>query len=1188
MFLKSLELQGFKSFPDKTVLNFNKGITAVVGPNGSGKSNISDAIRWVLGEQSSKNLRGSKMEDVIFSGTAARKAQGFAQVKLVLDNTDRQLDFDNDEVEVTRRYYRSGESEYILNGATVRLKDINELFMDTGLGRDGYSLISQGKIETLVSAKSEDRRDIFEEAAGISKYRYRRRDAQRKLSQAQENMVRLLDIFSELEGRVEPLRVQSEKAQKFLTYSSRKKDLEIGLWLDTISRSNEKLREQEKKISLAQSQYDECEKILKDIEEKNREIFEDTAKQNVVIEHIRGNISEYEEDAVRCEGQVEVLNQTISHNDDTISRIREEAGRADENAQIIDEQIAEKNSLIKSLEQRIEQYREKLRLVSVDMQNLMNEDSESGERISQVSGQIARLGISLNELRIEKNTAVSQVDEIRMRANTVDEILTSREDALLHIAQEKEDCEKALKECEDKITQMKNSLEGYILRLENRQRKIKEHSAGYEELSARTNSKRQRLNMLLDLQRNMEGYSGAVKNVIAQSKHKTLRGIRGALAELISTDSEYAVAIETALGNALQNVVTENENDAKRAINYLKQNKLGRVTFLPISAIRTRDIDEKGIEDCVGYVDKAVNLVKCDKEYKSIISGLLGKTVVAEDMDSAVAMSKKYKASFKIVTLDGQVINTGGSMTGGSKAKNVGALSRVNEIERLEKELAASESELRQAAQENTRLTEELAKCRADVDAVNADIISAGEDRIRSQGELKLVTQQYEDAFNSVEQLKQEKNSSNERIDSLMKTAAAAQEKIDEIEKQSAELEKKLEEFNVDKDKIAQKRREINDKAGEINIAVVEAQKDISAARDNIQALTLQKLSHAKRTDDINEEIKAIEDNSEQARRDIAATLAQRDELRKKVSEAKAQIDEIVAGRQQSEKLTEDLRLKEKQTTTDREHLGGEIARLEERKLNMLKEFDDAVNKLYDEYELTRSEAEALDIELRDIQQARQELSSLRNKIKALGNVNVSAIEEYTEVKERYDFLKLQIEDVQASERELSKLIKELTNKMSARFTEQFEKINESFASTMSEFFSGGKAQLILEDPDNVLECGIDIQVQPPGKNVKNIALLSGGEKALAAVALLFAILKVTPAPFCIYDEVEAALDDVNVDRFAKYMRKMCSKIQFISITHRRGTMEEADVLYGVTMQEKGVSKLLELKLNEVAKKLGI
>ena len=1188
MYLKSIELQGFKSFPDKTVLRFHKGITAVVGPNGSGKSNVSDAVRWVLGEQSTKTLRGSKMEDVIFSGTSERRAQGFAQVTLVLDNTDRQIDFDKDELTIARRYYRSGESEYMIDGATVRLRDVNELFMDTGLGRDGYSIISQGKIADIISSKSNERREIFEEAAGISRYRYRRQDAQRKLAQAEENMVRLLDILDELSARVGPLKTQSDKAEKFLELAEEKKNLEIGLWLDLISKSNDKLREQEKKITLAGAQYEQCEAELEKIEKENEEIYAQNADSNLVIEALRNNAASFEEEAIRKESEIELASQNIAHNNDTIERIRTEAEQAGDTEEQIDKQIAERQAQIEALNEKIAAERSLLEEQSRGMQSLMNENEQFTKQFSSFTEELSSLQLALSDAKVEKSTALSSAEQIVRRQGDIDSAIAQKNAALSTAKAEREACAQQLKAYEDAVQSSRNSLEGYDLKYVSEKNKAHKLKAECDRLNAESYNQNQKLAMLKELQKNMEGYSGAVKAVVQQARHGVLRGIHGALADLIQTDPAYSLAVETALGNALQNVVTGDEADAKRAITYLKNNRLGRVTFLPIAAMEARSLKEKGIEQCAGFVDYATRLVECDKQYQDIIANLLGKTVVAEDLDSAIAIAKQYRGAFKIVTLDGQIIHAGGSMTGGSKAKNTGMLSRAAEIEKLKKSCAAVKAEAEQAFEKSNAAASALAKLEAEMEAVRADIVSGGEDVIRTRGELNLISEQCAAAEAAVRELEQEKSNAAATVASFKAQAESADAGIARIEAQMHRVEQGIEAINADKEKLEQRRAQLNETANAVNIKIAEASKDIAAQREAIQSLTLQKLSQAERAAKTAEEIAAISKQNEALEETIAQAEEAKNTLRDKAQQAKQNIEQIIASRSELEKRSTELRAAEKEYTAQREKLSGEMARLSERKINMQNEYETTVAKLFDEYELTRSQAEQLNIKLENIGEAQRTLASVKAKIRALGSVNVAAIEEYREVKERHDFLSLQLEDVQKSERELTKLIKELTNNMSAQFTAQFAKINQEFAATMHEFFDGGKAELQLEDEENVLECGIEIKVQPPGKNVQNIALLSGGEKSLAAVALLFAILKVTPAPFCIYDEVEAALDDVNVDKYAKYMRKMCERIQFIAITHRRGTMEEADVLYGVTMQEKGVSKLLELKAAEVSAKLGI
>ena len=967
MYLKSIELQGFKSFPDKTVLNFHKGITAVVGPNGSGKSNVSDAVRWVLGEQSTKSLRGSKMEDVIFSGTAERKATGFAQVTLVLDNTDRQIDFDKDELSIARRYYRSGESEYIIDGATVRLKDINELFMDTGLGRDGYSIISQGKIADIISSKSNERREIFEEAAGISKYRYRRQDAQRKLAQAEDNMVRLLDILDELSSRVGPLKTQSEKAEKFIVLAEEKKNLEIGLWLNLINKSGEKLREQDKKITLATAQYEQSEAELSKIEEENREIYNQNADSNLLIEQLRANASSFEEEAIRKESEIELSLQGIEHNNSTIERIKSDAALAGDNEEMINSQIAENEQKISALREHINSQRELLEKQSLGMQSLMNENELFTKQFSEYTEKLSALQLALSDARVEKSTALSSAEQIELRSEDIISATESKKEQLEKAEKEKAECENQLKIYKDTVEGYRNTLEGYDLKYVSDKNKAVKLKTECDRLNAESYNKNQKLNMLLELQKNMEGYSGAVKSVIKASRHGVLRGLHGALADLIKTDADYSLAVETALGNALQNVVTSTEADAKRAIAYLKSNNLGRVTFLPISAIEPRSLEQKGIEKCEGFVDFATELVECDRQYKDIIANLLGKTVVAEDLDSAVEIAKKYKYAFKIVTLDGQLVNAGGSMTGGSRAKNTGMLSRISEIEKLREESEKIKALAEEAFEKSGAAERALAKIEAEMEAVRADIISGGEDVIRQQGELNLVTEQCASIKAGVEELEEERRNSAERIASLKAEALAAEKKAEEISEQIGEVEELIDKINSDKEKLTERREKLNETANEVNIKIAEASKEIASKQETIQALTVQKLSQAERAAKIDEEIAAINEENLKLEGAVKEARQKRDEFRQNAADTKKNIEKIISSRSELEKRSTELRAAEKELINEREKLSGELARLSERKTNMENEYESTLAKLFDEYELTRTEAEALDIRIENI-----------------------------------------------------------------------------------------------------------------------------------------------------------------------------------------------------------------------------
>lgn len=1188
MILKALEMQGFKSFPDKTVLEFNKGITAVVGPNGSGKSNISDAVRWVLGEQSTKTLRGSKMEDVIFSGTDIRKAKGFAEVTLRLDNTDRSLNKDSDEVSVTRRYYRSGDSEYLVNGESARLRDVNELFMDTGLGRDGYSIVGQGKIADMVSPKASERRDMLEEAAGISHFRYRRGDAIKRLAQAEENLVRLRDILSELESRVGPLKAQSEKAQKFIVLAGERKNLEIGIWLNTIDKTGEKMRDQEHKIEIAEASHKEAQDELSKIGEMIDKAADGTRDINIKLEEIRNSASGFEEKLSDIDSQIKVAENSILHNNETIERINRDKAAENETEQNIDAAVSAARECIQKAEEQIADATRQMDELSKQEETYRLSSSEFSDRAAALSGEISALSVRLADCRVTAETANSSIEEIRSRISAIDESMGTRKDDYDALLKRKADAEASLKEIQDEIVSVKNAIDGYTLRFENRGKKADSVKLAIDEKQRELHKGQDRVRLLEDLEKNMEGYFGAVKAVMKESGRGALRGIYGPVSQLITVKDKYSAAIETALGAAVQNIVVDNETDAKRAMGFLKEHRAGRATFLPITAIKGRVLSEQGLDDQYGFVSIASDLVSYDNKYSEIIRWLLGRTAVAEDIDSAIAIAKKYSYRFRIVTLDGQVINAGGSMTGGSRVQNAGILSRGNEIERLKGSLASMQKELDGMLSDYKLLSEDASAAKAELEGAEGDLLRAKEENIRREGELKLASDKLASVSSGVKELLEEKETLEKRIESVSSGAEAARSQIDELKETLENKEKELESITGDSKTLQKDREEVASKAAEIRLRIVSLQKDVEANTDEITRLKNRKTGHLDRLSELDGEIREIEEKNDELRALTERLSADEKALKANHGDAQNQINELISQRDELEKQANDLRLHERAKSEERERLSGDIARLEERKIAMRNEYDNLTSKLYDEYQLTRREAAALEIEIDDYSLAAKRLAELKSQIRALGSVNVSAIEEYKEVSERYEFLSGQINDVETSRAELNKMIDDLTGKMAEQFREQFNRINSCFGQTFIELFGGGKAELRLEDERDVLGSDIEIKVQPPGKNVQNINLLSGGEKGLSAIALLFAILKVTPAPFCIFDEVEAALDDVNVSRYAQYVRRMTKNTQFILITHRRGTMEEADVLYGVTMQEKGVSKLLELKTSEMAKKLGL
>ncbi|NLO45445.1 MAG: chromosome segregation protein SMC [Clostridiales bacterium] len=1189
MYLKTLEIQGFKSFPDKTTLRFGKGITSVVGPNGSGKSNISDAIRWVLGEQSSKSLRGARMEDVIFGGTSIRKALGFAEVTLRLDNSDRALEgCGSDEVSVSRRYYRSGESEYKVNGENVRLRDLHELFMDTGLGRDGYSIVGQGRVADLISPRSPQRREMLEEAAGIAAFRYRRLDATRKLQLAEDNLSRLRDILAELESRIGPLKAQSEKAQKFLVLAGEKKGLEIGLWLHAIEKAKSGIREQEHKLSIATAQYESADRELRENTEEYERIVAEGQSVTAEIEDTRRLTALSEEEAMRIDGDIAVEKNTIEHNSATIERITRDLEQAASDELQVDELISRAEKEIAELAALIDEQSKTLKEAADNILGLKDENAAFTERSLKLSQKLSELTMLLSEKRVEGTTASSSIDEIKTRNSNIDSVLSSRGIMLAEIKAERADCLSELDTLKESAAELTNFVTGHKLRVKNKREKADSLKDEIDGINLDAQQKFARAKMLEELEKNMEGYSGSVRAVIKESKRGNLRGIHGTISQLIKVEEKYAAAIETAFGASLQDIITDSENDAKRAIGFLKDSRSGRATFLPLTTVRHKPFSEKGLDGCAGFVAMADELITYDKKYDEIMKFELSRTAVADDLDSAIAIARKYGQRFKTVTLDGQVINAGGSMTGGSRARNSGLLSRVNETGKLKRqaEELAKAAEEKQA--EHKSLTEELAAAEANLGGAEADLARAQESAIRKEGELKLVEGRLESVGAALQELNAEKDKNAVRISALEETVKKSELDIIGITGEIDAVQDELGELGRDREEIERRREELSKTESEINMRILSARKDIEAKQKSIESYEQMKHSNRDKSGELNDEIAKIAADSIETKEKIRQMEQSAQEIRTLIARRREEVSLLSGRRAQLEKLTSEMRRKERSVSDVKESLSGELARLGERRAAMENELETSKAKLYDEYDLTLHEAEEMEIEISDYPKAQRELAEIRNKIRALGTVNVGAVEEYKEISLRYEFLSGQINDAERSKEELTKLIGDLTGKMAERFREQFGRINAFFSETFSELFDGGKAELVLENQLDVLECNIDIKVQPPGKNVQNIDLLSGGEKGLSAIALLFAILKVSPAPFCVFDEVEAALDDVNVTRYAKYVRLMTKNTQFIIITHRRGTMEEADILYGVTMQEEGVSKLLELKTAEMAKRLGI
>ena len=1188
MLLKSLELQGFKTFPDKTKLTFDKGITSVVGPNGSGKSNISDAIRWVLGEQAPKSLRCSKMEDVVFNGTDSRKRQGYAEVTLTIDNKDRVLPFNGDEVAVTRRYYRSGDSEYLINKASVRLKDIHELFMDTGLGRDGYSMISQGKIDSIVASKSEDRREIFEEAAGISRYRYRKTEAERKLVHTEENLVRLRDIVTELEDRIGPLQTQAKKAESFLEYAGEKRGLEIALWLDTLDKSSAVLKDHEDKITVAKNQYEDAEKVLHDIADETENIYLQNGALSSKIEEIRHGITQSEGEVSFHKSSMSVAENDILHNNENIDRIKSEIEKAKSSTVDIQEEISNKEAQIEEYNAEISSLQVDYDTTADELNNINTDSSRSSEQLQQYSVHIASLSAKSADARVTEMTSASSVLELESRVSTLRENCTVKREQLSDIESMHKDYEEKLAKCSRDVDALNNSIKGLEIKIASRTKKRDELKTTADSLMLDAQEKARRAKILEDLSANYEGFYNSVKVIMKEAKKGTVSGICGPVSQLIKVPSQYNVAIEVALGGKMQNIVTNTDEDAKRAIATLKKLDAGRATFLPITTIKGKNLDEKGLDDCYGYIGIAADLCSCDSKYDKIKSSLLGKIVIVEDLNCAATIAKKYGYRFMVVTLDGQVINAGGSFTGGSMNKKSGLLSRETEIANLKKKAEDLFCKAENAKADYVKAHEAYSQCEAELLGARADLSVAQQEFVKCQAEFNACTNELNNLKQSISEIETEITQSLDKIESLKIAQAQAKEELEKYNKEIEEIDAKINSLSGDKELLSQKREELSTKLQDIRLQIVTKQKDIETLRTEIEIAKSTGSNQDNRIKELNAEIEVIEANNLRLNNKIADIKDTINSLRQKIADDNAHIEALNTQRDELEKRSVELRQLERDKNSERELASNEYSRLEERKINLQKQFDDIIAKLWDEYELTRSEAQAQAVEIEDLSAAKSRLAELKQKIKSLGNVNVSAIEEYKEVSERYEFMKAQVDDVENSKKEIERLITDLTKQMKDVFVVSFAEINKNFTATFKELFGGGTASLELSDPENILTSGIDIIVHPPGKIVVHLEALSGGEKALVAIALYFAILKVRPAPFCVMDEIEAALDEVNVDRFAQYLRNLTDSTQFILITHRRGTMEEADVLYGVTMQDEGISKLLELRTTEVAAKLGL
>ncbi len=1180
MYLKRLELQGFKSFADKTILEFKPGITSVIGPNGSGKSNISDAIRWVLGEQSMKSLRGAKSEDIIFNGTQNRKSLGFAEASIIIDNSDGALPIEYNEVTVTRKIYRSGESGYFINKVPCRLKDILELFMDTGIGKDGYSIIGQGKIDQILSNKSEDRRHIFEEAAGIVKYRVRKAESEKKLEQTKLNLLRINDILTEIEGNLDPLKIQSEKAKKFLDLREELKNIEVGLFLYNIDNYKEKLKQIVKDEEIMVSQKDDETNKLENKQKIKEELKNEIDKITIEIENVQNLSFEATNKIEKLNTEIGIANERISNNKSNTERlvneIEEVRTRIKELEDEKTQKIEKKNNIFTNKEKFENELKEKEAELAKLTEKLTSKELEIEEQKQKVEQNID----SKYEIGNEISTLEANYENYEKREKNLKSEITETISELDGARSDKQDISKGYYEIESQKNKIISEIEKIANEKQEANNKIKDFEAQINQISYDIRMKDSRHKFLVETEKEKEGYTKSVKSLLLDcEKNPSLKsGVEGVLANLISVDNKYQTAIEMALGGVLQNIVTDNEHTAKKLVEHLRKNNLGRASFLPISSVKGSKIDKiKGHYN--GLIGVGSELVKCDKKYQQIISNLLGRTVIVDNMDTGIQVAKNNNYGFRIVTLKGDIISNSGAITGGSVAtKTVNILGRSNEIESLAKEIVDLKNKLQEVTKNKEKYENSISGVIKKSEELDEKLNEINIVYATEKQKMVAIEQNIEKAATRLEKLKKENENIKNMKSEILKNKEEKFAQIDVLDKETSELNAIIEQFgllNKDNQKYID---DLNFDITNLRISVSSFDESGASIDEMVERIELDITNNntsienkQKQISDLNVENTELESSINGFNEEIAKVKSDVENSGVKVEELKASRIENNNRLQKTEKdITDQF--------TIIEDLKEQLVKIDVKKSKFEQDLKQVVDSLWEEYELTPNGCENFE-KPNNVQVTQKEVNKLRNQIRDLGSINIDSIEEYKKAKERYDFMSEQRLDLENTQTKLRNVITEMTKTMKTQFAEKFALINHNFNEVFQELFGGGKAELVLEDEENILECGIDIKVQPTGKKLQNMMLLSGGEKAFTAIALLFAILKINPAPFCILDEIEAALDDVNVYRYAEYLKKFSDETQFLVITHRKGTMEAADTVYGVTMEENGISKLLSIKM---------
>ena len=1181
MYLKRLELQGFKSFADKTVLDFKPGITTVIGPNGSGKSNISDSIRWVLGEQSMKSLRGSKTEDVIFAGTQNRKSLGFAEASIIIDNSDGKLPIEFTEVTVTRRIYRSGESGYFINKTPCRLKDILELFMDTGIGKDGYSIIGQGKIDEILSNKSEERRHVFEEAAGIVKYRTRKAESEKKLEQSKLNLLRINDILAEIEQNLDPLKIQSEKARKFLDLREELKSIEVGLFIHNIDSYKEKIEEVLKDEDIFNTQIVREDERLSNMQEQKESLRQAIDNITNQIEKMQTLSFESEKKKEKLTSEININKERINNNNSNFERFREEIEESNKRIEELEEEKNQKQGKKDNLYESKEKFVKELEEKEKELATLNDKLSEKEKEIESKKQKVDANTDERYEITNVISTLVANMESSEKRENNIKNEIASYISELDASRIHKDEIGKGFYEIDSKRNKIKKELEDIDEKRKEAETKLKDFDTRINNTESEKRIKESRLKFLEETEREKEGYNRSVKAILQEcDKNVSLKkGMHGVLANLISVPKEYETAIEMSLGQAMQNIVTDNEADAKKLVEYLRVNKLGRASFLPITSVYGKKLEKLSKEN--GVVGIASDLVKYDKKYEQIVLSLLGRTVIVDNMDTAINVAKKNKYAFRIVTIEGDVVNPSGMITGGSVVqKTVNILGRSREIESLKKDIKKLEEKIKNLKDEKEKYSDEIEATLEEVSALEKElqeieiVYATEKQKVVSEEEaIKKIETRLEKLREEDKSIKEQKeisknkqNELNEKIKELEEENSKLTDEINEFALLNKDDQKYIDDLNFDITNLKISVSSFDESEDSINEMIDRINLDIENTKTVINNKTEQRKKITEENKNLEESIKNLEEEIEKLKEDSSNSGSKIEELKK---------DRVAKNEKLNE--TEEQVLEQMKKIED---LKNQVVKCDIKKSKLETERDQIINKMWEEYELTPSQA--VDFKKpTNVQEVQRKVNNLRNDIKELGSINIDSIEEYKKLKERYDFMSEQRLDLENTMAKLRKVIVDLTEVMRKQFDEKFKIINKNFAEVFSELFGGGKAELKLTDENDILESGIEIEVQPPGKKLQNMSLLSGGERAFTAIALLFAILKINPAPFCVLDEIEAALDDVNVYRFAEYLKKFAKDTQFLVITHRKGTMEVADTVYGITMEENGISKLLSMKLSK-------